>query len=306
MERWLAVLQAQIGASMPDQPKTSARDIEETCRWAEALLEEALEQIDSDMISKGCISRETAWQNQKALIAVLTSGVYLPPCRIHVLITMAHPRFLGLVPCLDPDCAMGEGCSGNHLALTTVPAKNSSWLHFGFNTAGVKNVVVHQKNDRRGGAQHLEYDFPDGALVKSLLAHINAGHTLLTENSAGMTKLFVSRPGNAFNNSTFCHFWKTLMAQRGVVQDYFPPSVLRTMFVEEYTAAHGAEPDMWDGCAAIMGNSVPQWRKHYNPSAKRREAAAAIAGHTALRDRRRFAEGNQAAPGSGGSPLLVE
>ena len=288
MEQWLSVLQAQIGASMPDAPKEGVPDIEETWLWVESLLEEALDQIDSDMTEKGYISKETAWQNQKALIAALISGVYLPPCRIHVLITMTHPRFLGRVLCQDPDCIVGAGCAGNHLELTTVASKGSSWQHFEFDTKSVKNVVVHQKNDRRGAAQRLEYDFPDGALVKSLLAHINAGQTLLTQNSGGMTKLFVTHPGNAFSNPTFTHFWKSLMSQVGA-RDYFAPSVLRTMFVEEYTAAHGAEPEMWDGCAAIMGNSVDQWRKHYNPSARKRQAIASIQSHTALREKRKLA-----------------
>ena len=290
MEQWLGVLQAQIGASMPDRPKTDAPDIEETWLWVEALLEEALDQVDTDMITSGCISRETAWQNQKALIAALLSGVFLPPCRIHVLTTMSHPRFRGKVACQDPDCAMGSECAGNHLALTTVASKGSSWEHFDFDTTSVQSVVVHHKNDRRGGSQHLEYEFPDGALVKSLLVHINAGHTLLTDgrSAGGMTKLFVSHPGNAFSSTTFCHFWRSLMEQV-TEQKYFAPSVLRTMFVEEYTAAHGAEPEMWDGCAAIMGNSVPQWRKHYNPSARRREAASAIRGHMAQREKRKLA-----------------
>ena len=306
MEQWLSVLQAQIGASMPDAPKTDAPDIEETWRWVEALLEEALDQIDSDMTARGYISKETAWQNQKALISALISGVYLPPCRIHVLITMTHPRFLGRVLCQDPDCIMGAGCAGNHLELTTIASKGSSWQHFDFDTQSVKNVVVHQKNDRRGAAQHLEYDFPDGALVKSLLAHINAGHTLLTQNGGGMTKLFVTHPGNAFSNSTFTQFWKSLMGQVGA-QEYFAPSVMRTMFVEEYTAAHGAEPEMWDGCAAIMGNSVPQWRKTYNPSSRKRGAAAAILSISALREKRKLALSREVAGASrGDSPLLSE
>jgi len=128
---------------------------------------------------------------------------------------------------------------------------------------------------RRGGNAPLEYPLPDGPLVKALLAHINMGHTLLTEGNSGMTSLFVSRHGNQFSNATFCHFWKSLMRQVNK-QEYFPPATLRTMFVEEYTSAHGAEPEMWDGCAAIMGNSVAQWKAHYNPSAKRRAANQAI------------------------------
>lgn len=137
---------------------------------------------------------------------------------------------------------------------------------------------------RRGGNEPLTYTFPDGPLVKAFLAHINAGHALLTQRNQGLTTLFVSRWGNRFSNATFCHFWKTLMSQVAK-QEYFPPSTLRTMFVEEYTSAHGSEPEMWDGCAAIMGNSVAQWEKHYNPSAKRRAVDRAIKSYTEGRAR---------------------
>lgn len=136
---------------------------------------------------------------------------------------------------------------------------------------------------RRTLSAPLEYAFPDGPLVKSLLAHISSGHTRLTARTGEMTSLFVSRPGNQFSNTTFCHFWKSLMKQVNK-QEYFPPSLLRTMFVEEYTSAHGAEPDMWDGCAAIMGNSVAQWSRSYNPSAKRRKAKASIHSFTRRRE----------------------
>lgn len=148
MEDMLSKLQVQLGSARPDAPKTNAPDVNETWRWVEALVEEALDQIDADMEKDGCISERTAWQNQQALIAAIISGLYLPPCRVHVLITMMHPRFNGVMKCSDPDC-MARTCLGNHLRLDSVETKTTStWDHFDYNTTKVSNVVVHHKNDR--------------------------------------------------------------------------------------------------------------------------------------------------------------
>ena len=141
---------------------------------------------------------------------------------------------------------------------------------------------------RRSGAAPLDYSFPDGPLVKMLLAHIKQGHRILTQSSGKkMVRLFVSKYGNEFSNVTFTHFWTSLMTGGQVDthgQAYFAPSVARTMFIEEWTASHGEEPETWDGCADIMGNSVSQWFKSYNPSYKRRRMDKAIKAHTRARD----------------------
>ena len=50
----------------------------------------------------------------------------------------------------------------------------------------------------------------------------------------------------------------------------FPPSLARKSFVEWYTLEYGEEPEMWDGAADIMGNSVRKWREVYNVSHKKR------------------------------------
>lgn len=149
MEAMLSKLQTQLGSARPDAPKTDAPDMTITWRWVESLVEEALDQIDSDMEKEGCLSERTAWQNQQALIAAIATGLYLPPFRVHVLLTMTHPRWSGVVRCADPDCAMGRSCKGNHLRLDTIaPKTTSSWEHFDYNTTQVTNVVVHHKNDR--------------------------------------------------------------------------------------------------------------------------------------------------------------
>jgi hypothetical protein len=148
MEEMLAKLQVQLGSARPDAPKTSAPDVTVTWRWVESLVEEALDQIDADMEKDGFISERTAWQNQQALIAAIISGLYLPPCRVHVLITMVHPRFNNIMKCADPDC-LARSCMGNHLQLDTVaPKTTSTWDHFDYNTTKITNMVVHHKNDR--------------------------------------------------------------------------------------------------------------------------------------------------------------
>lgn len=146
MESWLGRLQAQLGSALPSAPKTSAPNISETWGWVEGLVEEALEQIEADMERDGEISKETAWQNERALLAAMVSGLYCPPCRTSVLVSIPHPE----TPprCLDPDCALREECQGNHFKLTVVDNKQSSWEYFGYNTTNVSNVIIHHKNDR--------------------------------------------------------------------------------------------------------------------------------------------------------------
>ena len=50
---------------------------------------------------------------------------------------------------------------------------------------------------------------------------------------------------------------------------------------------HGEEPDLWDGCSEVMGNSVPTWNKHYFISRRDRGAASAINAHAATAGKRR-------------------
>jgi len=140
---------------------------------------------------------------------------------------------------------------------------------------------------RRGGAAPLEYTFPSGPLTKLLLVHIKQGHEILTQTKGDskMVRLFVSSRGSAFKDpSNFTQYWEILMRQVDTMgQAYFAPSLARTMFVEDYTGAHGAEPEFWDGCAAIMGNTPAQWGASYNPSRKRRAAGQAVSSFHAWR-----------------------
>ncbi len=87
--------------------------------------------------------------------------------------------------------------------------------------------------------------------------------------------------GLEYNDVTFRNFWKWAMEKSAPNLKYFPPSLARTVFVEDYTSEYGVEPDMWDGAAVIMGNCTTQWKASYNPSRKRRNATQALSCHEA-------------------------
>lgn len=119
---------------------------------------------------------------------------------------------------------------------------------------------------------------PDTPLLKLWLAHILEGRNLLTlESSDPARTMFVSEAGNSFSPSTLVHYWDTSMRRTATAYgiEYFSPSKARTIFVEEFSRLHGHSPDLLDGAAAIMGNSVEQWHATYNPTRKRRLAQAA-------------------------------
>jgi hypothetical protein len=82
----------------------------------------------------------------------------------------------------------------------------------------------------------LEYRFPEGPLLKLLLAHVREGSILFRNHSGEQVyHLFTSKIGRPFSDVTFNHYWKLIMTSHSVEQAYFPPSLLRTMFIEEFT-----------------------------------------------------------------------
>ena len=102
----------------------------------------------------------------------------------------------------------------------------------------------------------------------------------------------MNKKGKPFNDSLFVHWWMGVFKTvdtRG--QMYFPPSLARTVFVEDWLAQYGAEPtdlEMCEGIAISMGSSTSQWRAgHYNPNRRQRLVTSAVAA-TAERMQHRF------------------
>ena len=156
-----------------------------------------------------------------------------------------------------------------------------TWF-FNYDTTEVHNVVMHGKNDRRPNHTKVDYTFPKGKLTKLFLAHIFQGQRLLTSESGdSMVLLFTTKKGREFTDSTFVQFWSSHMKSTTELP-YFCPSLARTSYVEQVSNDTGLPPEMWDGAATVMGNSVRQWAQSYNPSRRRRLAQQAVNGQAAF------------------------
>ena len=99
-----------------------------------------------------------------------------------------------------------------------------------------------------------------------------------------MVRLFSSSTGRQLTNVSLDHYWAQLMKKVDTMgQPYFPPGDGRTQYVEYVTSATGLAPETWDGVAAILGNSVSQWKASYAPTLKRRIAQEAVHAHKVAR-----------------------
>ena len=113
MDAWLGRLEAQINASMaPPMPKTMS-EAQVMWRWVDSLVNAALIAVGCDMTNMNDLTFMTAWKVERALIAALVCGRYLPPCRIHLIKTLIHPRYNSPTSCIDPDCREPGRCGGN-------------------------------------------------------------------------------------------------------------------------------------------------------------------------------------------------
>lgn len=298
IETWLAALESQVYTSFFDKVNNSMPNGQIMYTWLDGLSSAALHAVEMDMIRDGQITQGTAWQVEQALLASLVGGACIPPCRLNLLKTWLHPDYNVRVGCNDPDCSY-SACLGNRLVMfereesssddvgadVDVVGEEFGW--FDYPTTDIKSIIVHNKNDRKPCINDLEFIMPRGPLVKLFLVHIKAGHALLVENQqVPMVNLFVREDGSDFSDSEFTQWWGKLMARTAPSGlPYFRPSLARTIFVEEYTSRVGADPEHWDGAAAVMGNSVRQWKATYNPSRQRRLAQGAVKAHKACMDR---------------------
>ena len=113
MDAWLGRLEAQINASMaPPMPKAMP-DAQIMWHWVDSLVNAALVAVACDMTNMNDVTFMTAWKVERALIAALVCGRYLPPCRIHLIKTLIHPRYNSSTSCMDPDCREPGRCGGN-------------------------------------------------------------------------------------------------------------------------------------------------------------------------------------------------
>jgi hypothetical protein len=287
MDRWLATLDAQVAATMPKANKKTLPDPALVFAWVDGLIAGAFALIKRDQDVHNCLTWLGAWQVQAAIVASLVTGSHMPPCRLAVIKSLLHPAFNGRKLCLDPDCKEPDTCFGNHIKVIGGLVRDaqdpgSSSAVTPHTARAITFHAPHHKTEHRGFAP-IEFKLPEGELTDLLLLHIEEGHKLLTQATGDeCVSLFVTRTGKPFSDSNFTQYWDKVMTSAPPELSYFPPVLARTVFVEDYTSATGRPPNMWDGAAAIMGNSVPTWEACYNPSARKRRAQQAVDNHVEL------------------------
>lgn len=221
----------------------------------------------------------------------LVTGISVPPLRLDVIKNLNHPTHTAANGCDDPDCllrAAGRPCLGNRLVIRSSatpdePSTSSSPPP----TKTVELVLEHGKNDRRESRSFYKASvrFPSDIVSHLLLTHLSDGLQVLTNSLPDEhTRVFVTGSGRAFSCVTFSQYWAKLMrvAEQLYGINPFPPSLARKIFIDNYTAKHGIEPDLLEGAAVVMGNTPQQWIKSYNPSRKRRLVDAAVSKHHSI------------------------
>jgi hypothetical protein len=119
MDTWLGTLEAQLNSAIPAARRDAMPEATTVWQWVRRLVDDALWSVDADILACGNITYRTAFGVQRALIAALVTGLYIPPCRLNLLKTWVHPRYNGRLSCTDPDCQFDE-CGGNQLQVLAV------------------------------------------------------------------------------------------------------------------------------------------------------------------------------------------
>jgi hypothetical protein len=296
MDKWLQKLEHQLQSAIPLTPPPDRPDAELVLSWGHQVCEEALQQVNTSMANMGALSYNVAARVQDAIIVSFVTGCHIPPCRLNLIESWLHPSVVDVMKCQDKDCRR-VNCLGNRFEIDQLLGSDEEasdveevseveppW-HFNYNETTIISHVVHGKNEFRGSGVDLQYMLPRGTLTKLILAHINDGHRLLTQETGGNPSLFVTKTAKSFANAPplFTQFWKRIMDQCPIAArhclPYFPPNAGRRIFVEGYTSRTGCDPEFWDGAALVMGTSLSRWEASYNPSRKRRLAQVAVDQH---------------------------
>lgn len=124
IDEWLATMEAQISANMTAAPPRKVPLARDMWRWVDHLVEGALVDVDHAMTSGIGFNIYTAEKVQRALIAALVTGRYIPPCRLSLIRSMNHPRYNGT--CTDPDCRERGHCAGNQIQVLERQAGSGS------------------------------------------------------------------------------------------------------------------------------------------------------------------------------------
>jgi hypothetical protein len=242
MSTWLLALSGQIGRAIPP---SLARVV--------PLLASLFQFVDG--ISEGAklvmggrntpLTVDDAFQVQHAIVSRLVTGRDMPPCRLSIVKTLLHPSMVSEgMRCPDPDCNLRE-CKGNRVEVLGgegISSSSSSINIMDNPNLKIRILAPHHKTEFVGQTQRLlDVTLPPGKLTNFFLFWIYHGWHLISDRGTSSC-LFLTFNGASFRDSTFCHYWRKLMASAPPSLPYFPPNLARTSFVESFTEGETIMP----------------------------------------------------------------
>ncbi|GLI68488.1 hypothetical protein VaNZ11_012840, partial [Volvox africanus] len=302
IQEWLHNIARQLKKSYPRAPPPAANPISgsagmeesvvqhnslpdksEVLAFVHGLQQSASDALKHDLSSAKCVRLEAAIAIMHALVAVLVSGLYLPPLRMSALSTLMVP---GSTSCCNKDCRQ-RGCRGNNLtqvvrrpkvqhpAMEDDPSSSGPSCSTGppNNVAGVACMQLelnHHKTARfTRNREPLTVILPPdlSKLIQTYVRH--ARPVLMQRAPVDMTssqQLLIDKNGQPFNNG-FAMEWRDIEERYGAPWEHIPPQKLRhihstTAYTSLVQEVARQLPDLQPH-AQVMGNSLRVWDSHY-------------------------------------------
>ena len=241
MSTWFLALAGQIGRAIPPPVTKVVPPLSSLFQFVDGLFEGAKLVMMRMRNNNTPMTVDDAFQIQYALIARLVTGRDMPPCRLSIVKTLLHPSMVSEgMQCPDPDCNLRE-CKGNRVEVLGGEGASSSSSMDNPNLK-IRILAPHHKTEFVGQTQRLlDVTLPPGKLTNFFLFWIYHGWHLISDRGPS-SSLFLTFNGASFSDSTFCHYWRKLMASAPPSLPYFPPNLARTSFVESFTEGETIMP----------------------------------------------------------------
>ena len=269
LQPWLSTLNTQLEHQLPKAIKTPTHwDLIK--QFTDLLVGECNVVLDQPPVM---ITKTQAFFIQSVIKTLIFVGRYTPPLRAGVVRDLMHPSQVARLGCQDTDCKAKGSCQGNRLEVEV-------------GADGQRRARVQALHHKTEGARNpmsngpISFLLPPCPLNDLVLWWLDKGWHLVRQ---GYTKgdpaptVFTSSYLQSYSCSTLSQWWTQFKSV------YSPKSLkigtlteCRSSFIEAFTDKFRDDETKWVRAAAIMGNSIEAWKKHYAITLKRRRCQEGI------------------------------
>jgi len=269
LQPWLSTLSTQLEHQLPKAIKTPTHwDLIK--QFTDLLVGECKVVLDQPPVM---ITKTQAFFIQSVIQTIIFVGRYTPPLRAGVVRDLMHPSQVARLGCQDPDCKAKGSCPGNRLEVEV-------------GADGQRRARVQALHHKTEGARNemsngpISFLLPPCPLNDLLLWWLDKGWHLVRQ---GYTKgdpaptVFSSSYLQSYSCSTLSQWWthfKSVHSPKSLKIGSI--TECRSSFIEAFTDKFRDDESKWVRAAAIMGNSIEAWKKHYAVTLKRRRCQEGI------------------------------